>query len=175
MTAVVPPPGPPTPQGEAMVAELRWIHDMIRRDLGIALRLADEVTAGAPADEIRRGLTSLASQGPLWQLKINCLRYCRFVHAHHGIESASLFPALRAANPALGPVVDRLEADHRTVSDVLDAVEAEAAGLGGPDEPAVRGRLAAALRRLADELLPHLEYEEEHISGTLATFTGPTG
>ncbi|WP_181727288.1 hemerythrin domain-containing protein [Streptomyces sp. PT12] len=175
MTAVVPPPGPPTPGGEALVTELRWIHDMIRRDLGTVLRLADEVTAGASADEISRGLASLAAQGPLWQLKINCLRHCRFVHSHHGIESASLFPALRAANPALGPVIDRLEADHRTVSDVLDAVEAEAAGLGGPDEPAVRGRLAAALRRLADELLPHLEYEEEHISGTLATFEGPTG
>jgi hypothetical protein len=24
---------PPNPPGEALVAELRWVHDMIRRDL----------------------------------------------------------------------------------------------------------------------------------------------
>ncbi|WP_159001163.1 hemerythrin domain-containing protein [Streptomyces sp. SBT349] len=157
------------------MTELRWVHDMIRRDLGVVERLADRVAAGLPADEVRAGLRSLAAQGPLWQLKINCLRYCRFVHGHHGLESSMLFPALRRGNPALGPVIDRLEADHRRVSGLLDEVEAAAGGLGGPDEPAVRGRLVAALKGLAAELLPHLEYEEENISATLATLTGLPG
>jgi hypothetical protein len=58
----------------------------------------------------------------LWRLKVSCLRYCSHVHAHHGAEDVLLFPALRAADPTIGPVVDRLEADHVRVSDLLDVV-----------------------------------------------------
>jgi Hemerythrin HHE cation binding domain len=74
------------PAEEGLVGELKWVHAMIRQDLRTVRRLAAEVTAG-----------------PLWQLKVNCLRYCRFVHMHHHAESAFLFPRLRRSNPALGP------------------------------------------------------------------------
>ncbi len=82
-----------------------------------------------------------------------------------------LFPALREANPALNPVVDKLEADHAHVSDLLDEVEAASDKLGEAAEPAARERLVTALRTLSDDLLAHLQYEEEQISGTLATWT----
>jgi hypothetical protein len=161
----------PNPRGEAMVAELIWVHDMIRRDLTTVRRMADDVTDGAPAAEITAGIRSLAANGPLWHLKINCLRYCRFVHSHHSLESAMLFPELRRMNPALGPVVDRLEADHASVSVLLDDVGAAAQALGERDEPQARERLTGALQRLSTELLEHLDYEEEHISDTLRTWT----
>ena len=105
-------PNPPNPRGEAMVAELKWVHDMIRRDLRTVRRMAADVAAGQPAQEIEAAIRSLAAGGPLWQLKANCLQYCRFVHSHHHAESVMLFPGLRRANPALNPVVDKLEADH---------------------------------------------------------------
>ena len=159
----------PDPRGEAMVAELKWVHDMIRQDLAVIQRMAADTAAGEPADAIRRGLRSLASASPLWQLKAGCLQHCRFVHSHHTHESYLLFPALRAANPALNPVVDKLEADHRHVAKLLDEVEAAVQELGEPG-PA-RGRLIAALGTLSTGLLAHLAYEEEHISGTLRTFT----
>ena len=54
----------------------------------------------------------------------DCLRYCSHVHAHHGAEDALLFPVLRAADPSIGSVVDRLEADHARVSHLLHVVEA---------------------------------------------------
>jgi iron-sulfur cluster repair protein YtfE (RIC family) len=82
-----------------------------------------------------------------------------------------LFPALRESNPALNPVVDKLEADHAHVSDLLDEVEAASQQLGQAGEPAARGRLVTALRTLSDDLLAHLQYEEEQISGTLRTWT----
>ena len=103
-------PRPGNPRGEAMVAELKWVHDMIRRDLRTVRQMAADVTAGLPAAEIQARISSLAAGGPLWQLKINCLQYCRFVHSHHNAESIMLFPGLRRANPALNPVVDKLEA-----------------------------------------------------------------
>jgi hypothetical protein len=162
---------PPSPRGEALAAELRWVHDMIRRDLATVRRMAEEVTAGRPAAEVRAGLERLPRSGPLWQLKINCLHYCRFVHSHHSAESIMLFPELRRVNPALGPVVDKLEADHASVSGLLDEVDAAAQELGDHEDPAVRARLTRALQDLSTDLLAHLQYEEEHISDTLRSLT----
>jgi hypothetical protein len=157
--------------GEGLVKALTWVHDMIRRDLATVRRLAAEVVAGANADAVRADLATLATDGPLWHLRMNCLRYCSFVHGHHNAESAQLFPHLRRADPALNPVIDKLEADHSRVSDLLDAVDATARQLGRDDD--ARPALAEALDRLADDLLAHLRFEEERISDTLRTLTWP--
>jgi uncharacterized membrane protein YccC len=163
--------GRPNPRGEAMAAELKWVHDMIRHDLGVIRQMAADAEAGQPAGAIRGAIQSLASGSVVWQLKVSCLQHCRFVHSHHTHESMLLFPALRQSNPALNAVVDKLEADHTHISDLLDEVEAASDQLGQAGEPAVRERLATALRTLSDDLLAHLQYEEEHISGTLRTWT----
>src|ERR1019366_3983145 len=105
----------PSPQGEAMQAELRWMHDMIRRDLRTVRQLAADVAAGRPARGFWRGLISLAASGPLWQLKVNCLRY-RFVRSHHHGESTMLFPQLRRADPDVNPVGAKLADDSRDIS-----------------------------------------------------------
>jgi Hemerythrin HHE cation binding domain len=164
----LPDQGQPNPQGEAMVAELKWVHDMIRQDLAIVQQLAADTAAGQPPGAIRRGINALASASPVWQLKVGCLRHCRFVHSHHSHESYLLFPALRQANPALNPVVDKLQADHEHVAKLLDDVEAAAQEL---DEATSRDRLVQALGTLHTDLLDHLAYEEEHIAGTLRRFT----
>jgi hypothetical protein len=166
---------PSTSRGDALVEELKWVHDLIRRDLRTVRRLAEEAEAGAPAEAIQAGVRSLAAGGPLWTLRINCLRYCYFVHAHHTAESALLFPALRRANPALDPVVDRLEADHRGVAVLLDEIDEAARSLGGRDDPDARRGLVTALDALATDLLAHLDYEEEHVSPTLRTWSGWPG
>jgi hypothetical protein len=163
-----------SPRGEAMVAELRWVHDMIRQDLAVIRQLAADTAAGEPAGAIRRGIEALASASPVWQLKAGCLRHCRFVHSHHSHESYLLFPALRQANPALNPVVDKLQADHEHIATLLGDVEAATEHLttGELAEPgAARDRLIAALAALSTDLLAHLAYEEAEISGTLRTFT----
>jgi hypothetical protein len=160
--------GQPNPRGQAMVAELTWVHDMIRQDLAMVQQLAADTAAGEPASTIRRGIRALASASPIWQLKAGCLRHCRFVHSHHSHESHLLFPALRQANPALNPVVDKLQADHDHVSTLLDQVEAAVQELG---EGTARDRLIAALGALSTDLLAHLAFEEEHIASTLRTFT----
>jgi hypothetical protein len=170
---------PPTSRGEAMVAELKWVHDMVRRDLRTVRQLAAGVRDGMPAEQVAAGIRSLAAGGPLWQLKVNCLQYCRFVHSHHHAESVMLFPALRRINPALGPVVDKLEADHAEVSGLLDEVEAAVRELGQPgagDADSVRReRLTAALEALSEVLLAHLAYEEENVADTMRAMTGWPG
>lgn len=158
---------PETELGRALFEELLWIHSMIRRDLATVQRLAAHVATSMHAHEIAAEIKNLKRDGKLWQLKMGCLRYCRFVHSHHNLEDAAFFPALRAANPALNPVVDKLESDHRKVSDLLDAVEEGANVLTKIDSDAVRRSIADTLIVLAKRLLEHLDYEEENVGPTL--------
>jgi hypothetical protein len=155
-----------TEQGRALFEELLWVHGAIRRDLATVEELARDVLDGLPAEEARERIEGLKTGGPLWQLKVNCLRYCRFVHSHHNAEDALFFPSLRAANPEVGEVIDRLEAEHRSVSDLLDEVEAAAVDLDG-DEGATRARLSEGLVALSDQLLAHLSYEEREAGPTI--------
>ena len=133
--------------------------------------MAEQIPAGLPAPEIRAGIESLAANGPLWQLRVNCLHYCRFVHSHHSLETHAWFPALRAADPAMNPVVDKLETDHENVAGLLDEVDAAAAQLSDADSPAHRDRLVGALEQLEGDLLAHLDYEEEHTAAILRTWS----
>jgi hypothetical protein len=158
-----------------MVAELKWVHDMIRGDLRIVRRLAADAENGRPAGDIAAGIRSLAAAGPLWELRVNCFQYCQFVHHHHQAESALLFPELRRANPALGPVVDKLEADHAQVAVLLDDVTAAAGDLADDDTAGARQQLSAALQVLSAVLLAHLAYEEDNVADTMRGLPGWAG
>jgi hypothetical protein len=159
--------GPETDRGRAIFEELLWVHSIIRRDLAIVERLATDVDEGLPGEAVQNVLGELKAAGPLWQLKVNCLRYCSHVHAHHGAEDVLLFPALRAAEPSIGPVVDRLEADHARVSDLLDVVEAAARELTDTDGGDARRRVIDGLQDLHVHLLEHLDFEERQAGPTM--------
>ena len=163
---------PETEIGRALFEELLWIHGMIRRDLATVRQLAGDVATSMPAHEIAEEIKNLKRGGKLWQLKMGCLRYCRFVHSHHNLEDAAFFPSLRAANPALHPVVDKLEDDHRKVSDLLDAVEEGADILTKIDSDAVRRSIGDTLSVLSERLLEHLDYEELNVGPTLRRMDG---
>jgi iron-sulfur cluster repair protein YtfE (RIC family) len=150
-----------------MHRQLKLIHQMLRSDLSVCRHLAAEVAAGAPASTITEQITALQTRSPIWTLQVNCLYHCRVVHAHHGHEDADMFPALRRSNSELSAVVDKLEADHRAISDLLDAVEESAKELDDSAANPARGRLVEALGRLEADLLAHLAYEEESIASTM--------
>ncbi len=156
--------------GNVLLGQLKWVHSLVRSELQACRELAVDVANGAPVDHIRTKIESLQSRGPLFQLRVNCLYYCRFVHSHHGHEDAWLFPAVRKSAPELAAVVDKLEADHRRVSDLLDGVETAADHLGGPDDGTVRPLLVAGLDELSRHLLEHLAYEEEALAPVLGSW-----
>ncbi|MFK3983555.1 hemerythrin domain-containing protein [Micromonospora sp. NPDC050397] len=153
--------------GEHLVKELKWIHGVLRRDLNQLRQLADEIQRGSAPERVRSTVHSLQTRSPLWQLRTNCLTWCRLVHSHHGNEDVRLFPALRRANPALIPAVNRLQADHRRISDLLDQVTSLADLLSGDDRPETRKRLLLTLAEVRTVLLAHLDLEEATITPTL--------
>jgi hypothetical protein len=158
---------PVTEQGEALYQDLLWVHGLLRQDLAAVERLAVEVASGADAGEVVAGVRTLETTGPLWRLRASCLHYCRFVHHHHRLEDRALFPELRRVNPALSPLVDRLQEDHRRVAGLIESVETAVAALSAADEPMTRAAVAEALEALAAHLLVHLELEEASIVETL--------
>ena len=159
--------------GEALVQELLWVHDVIRRDLAIVRELADQVADGEPAAAVQERLHELETRGPLWQLKYGCLHWCRHVHGHHSFEDSAWFPGLRAANEELAPVVDRLQEEHRGVADLLGELEVAVVALDRTDTSETRGHVRDTLLRLSEFLLAHLAFEEEAITPTLLELTVP--
>lgn len=158
---------PETARGRSIYRLLLGVHAAIRSDLERVEELAEQAIHGLPAEELRQGLEDLKRDGMLWRLRIHCLYYCRFVHSHHGAEDYAFFPELRELNPDINPIVDRLEADHRRVSDDLDAVEAAANVLLEDVGQPARQAVADALHVLADRLLEHLDFEERTLETTV--------
>jgi hypothetical protein len=165
---------PPNLRGDNLLAQLIWVHDHIRRDLDAIKRVTEEIAGGAPAGDVRARIDELAAYNRVWTLRVNCVRYCKFVHMHHTFEDTGWFPTLRQMNPDLNPVIDKLEADHAEVSRYLDEVEDAARHLGDDEES--RAALAGSLAHLAEHLLAHLEYEETNLAPTLlSTDAWPPG
>ncbi|NUU18423.1 hemerythrin domain-containing protein [Cellulomonas humilata] len=158
---------PPT---NALIQELERVHDMLRHDLRACQDLADAARAGAPAAELRGAVDQLGRRSPHLRLGVDCMRFCGLVHAHHGGEDQTLFPLVRRDAPHLAPVVDRLEADHRVVSHLLDQIEAAVDRL---DLQADATRdVVEALDALSDHLLAHLTLEERALRPFLLSLDG---
>src|SRR2546425_10608795 len=137
MTVAVFEDRPETARGRMLYEMLLAVHALIRRDLDRVERLAAAVLDGLLADGVHEELEALKSNSMLWQFQVSCLRYCGFVHLHHHAEDRDFFDELEQTNPAITPVVERLRAEHRTVSDYLDAVEGAARALA--DEYSLAG------------------------------------
>jgi hypothetical protein len=158
---------PETVRGRITYKLLLSVHAAVRSELEQVERLSAEALGGLPAEQLTQQLDDLRQSSTLWRLRVDCLRYCYFVHSHHNAEDAVFFPELRESNPAIDPVIDRLEADHRRVSDRLDVVEAAAKALADDDGEPARKAVAEALQALGADLLAHLDYEEPNLEATI--------
>jgi iron-sulfur cluster repair protein YtfE (RIC family) len=156
-----------TPSEQAAGHHLVDIHDHLRGELDQLRGLVQQVTTGAlDAGAARSVIASMTMRQNNWTVGAYCASYCRLVTTHHSLEDQALFPRLRAADPRLAPVVDRLQEEHEVIHDVLERVDrALVAFVGGPDGA---GQLRDAVDLLSDTLLSHLSYEERELVEPLA-------
>jgi iron-sulfur cluster repair protein YtfE (RIC family) len=164
----------PDPDAEPLYAELLAVHSMLREGLAVVGQLAARTAAGQDAGAVAEDVAGLVADSALWRLRANCLYQCRFVHGHHSLEDALVFPAVRAAAPSLAAEVDRLVSDHVGIAAHLRAVEDAAHGLGD-GRPGERRRLVDALGTLETVLLDHLRREEELLRPVLRSMGSWTG
>src|SRR5215211_3684888 len=137
-------PAQSTPR-EGMFRELLYIHSLLRRDLQTVRRLADEARSGLSPQTILTEIRNLETNSPLWRLRFGCMHYCRFVHGHHTLEDAALFPMVRKHDPSLSKVIDRLEEDHLTVHHITERIAALADEVPTDVSGATREALVDAL------------------------------
>ena len=155
---------------EGMFRELLYVHTVLRRDLRTVRRLAEEARDGLSPETVLTEIRELQTTSPLWRLKFGCLSYCRFVHTHHTIEDAAVFPMIRRQDPSLRRMIDRLEEDHLTVHHITERIAAVADRVAADASRASRLELVAALNELEEHLLAHLDLEERAIGPLLSTW-----
>jgi hemerythrin-like domain-containing protein len=158
VSAAVPEPGG---SGAMLVA----IHDHLRHELAGLRRAAALLAEGRlPVGEVREQVRDSQLRRTFAQLGAFCQMYCRFVHGHHGIEDARMYPDLLAADPSLQPVIDELSADHVRIGGLLRTLDDELARTTGTEDTVAGARrVAAALEALAEALVEHLRVEEEQL------------
>jgi alkanesulfonate monooxygenase SsuD/methylene tetrahydromethanopterin reductase-like flavin-dependent oxidoreductase (luciferase family)/hemerythrin superfamily protein len=147
-------------------AHLVEIHDGLRAELAQLRDIVQQVMAGEEqAHRARNIINELTMRQNNWTLGAYCAQYCRFVTGHHTLEDRSIFPHLRRSDPALTPVIDKLEQDHVVIHDILEQLDDALVGLVSGDSGTAE--LQRVVERLSDDLLEHLSYEEEHLVGAL--------
>lgn len=150
---------------------LREIHDHLRHNTQLLRRLIEKASAGLVTQaEVAEATGDLAMVANFRRFGTLCGQHCQFVHGHHSIEDAYLFPALAAKAEAWKRVTDRLQAEHVVVHEILmrliDALELLAADPSRAHFDAAV-ELHDALERV---LLSHLGYEEEEIGDAIGYF-----
>lgn len=159
-----------TDEGRAVGAHLVEVHDMLRAELEKVRDVVTQVRTGVlDAGQARSEIATLTLRQNAWTMGAYCASYCRVVTGHHTLEDESVFPHLRDAEPALGPMLDRLADEHHVIHDVLERVDRAlvdvvrtGSGTAGYEA------LQEAVDGLTDTLLSHFAYEEEQLVEPLA-------
>ncbi|MDS0135828.1 MULTISPECIES: hemerythrin domain-containing protein [unclassified Amycolatopsis] len=157
-----------TPREQAGGTRLIEVHDYLRTELTRLRTLMAGVSTGAigPA-AARAGLHALALRPGGTPYAGHCRAFCRIVLLHHNREDTDVFPRLRAFDPRLGPVVDRLEEEHEALHGLVERIDRTLVA-----EPLDGSALRAAVDLLTDALLSHLSYEEHELVEPLARLWG---
>jgi hypothetical protein len=149
----------PAPDRVAALSEqLIHVHQELRERLA---SLRQEAADGAG---LRGAHTAIGED-----LLSHCLSFCAAIQAHHTGEDSQLLPALRAAVPELGPVIDHLSEDHALVAAILRQVRELVTPGKVPSRPEA---LVRELDGLVAILESHFGYEERRIAKALDTM-GP--
>ncbi|MEV0333504.1 hemerythrin domain-containing protein [Nocardia sp. NPDC050717] len=135
------------PAGPADTRVMGIVHSALRRDLGRAHAVLAEWPY--PFDDQRHAVADHL----VWMMD--------FLHHHHDSEDEHLYPIVRARNPAVQPLLDRMDADHRSILPAMAAVTSTATDYRRSAD--AREALLGALEDLRALLFPHLEREEERM------------
>ncbi|WP_261561802.1 LLM class flavin-dependent oxidoreductase [Frankia tisae] len=171
------PVGPPAPEGhvyspraQAVGHHLVDVHDNLRQELANVRDVIGQVIQGTLAvGDARSMINMMTLRQNDWTLGAYCASYCRVVTQHHALEDAQIFPHLRRSDADLAPVIDRLEAEHLVIHEVLEGVDTALVRIiGRSGQPDDLTELQEAVDVLTDTLLSHLSYEEREILEPLA-------
>ncbi|MDX3853449.1 hemerythrin domain-containing protein [Streptomyces sp. AK02-01A] len=157
-------PSAPYPGGTG--ARLIRIHAGLRQEMAQIQDAVAQIAIGASDPAAARSLiNSLTLRQNYWTLGSFCAAYCRTLTTHHTIEDQVMFPELEARQASLGPVVQRLEAEHEVIAEALTALDKALVALVRGD--ATIEDVQSRTDLLDRILISHLDYEEAELVGPL--------
>jgi hemerythrin-like domain-containing protein len=169
---------PPPPVIEGVTADqrdagnhLRDIHDYLRSNLEVIGTLIERASAGEVDPQVVRDTVENTALVANYRRFGNvCGQYCQLIHKHHTIEDRALFPALTSRSPALKAVVERLEAEHVHVHQLVEMLVEAIIALNEQPDRAHFDSTVDIFRALEKLLLSHFRYEEDAIIDALGYY-----
>ncbi|OLZ53847.1 hypothetical protein BS329_13480 [Amycolatopsis coloradensis] len=166
-----------SPQATLEIGEVPHAARAVPFEGGIALHPLeiDAARGRAIADqllvhhgELRKALAAARAEldgAPPWERPVlhrellgNCVTFCNGLRMHHLREDGA-FTAIERAHPGLAPALNRLRAEHETVSRALLALDDLLQGRGEFESAALREEF----ERVAKGLEEHFAYEEANL------------
>lgn len=156
-----------TAHGSRVGHHLVDVHDHYRGELWELRDMLERVAQGAvTAGQARSQLNALALRANNWAFGGLCQRQCVALVEHHLSEDGTIFPHLRRRQRSLQPVLDRLDAEHHAIGEVLEDIDAALVHLA--QNPAELNPITEAVDLLTDTMLSHFAYEERELIAPLA-------
>ncbi len=168
-------PSGPAPEPDRLYSDVEQaqgrhlidVHDALRRELTQLRDVIEQVAGGALDPQAARDhLAAMTIRQNSWTVGTFCMQYCRAVSGHHTLEDVSVFPHLKAREPALRPVLDCLLAEHEVIAASLERIDRALARF--ITDPTAFADVRTAVDAMSDALLSHLSYEERELIEPLA-------
>jgi hemerythrin-like domain-containing protein len=99
--------------------------------------------------------------------------YDAVLHEHHHNEDDGAFPALLAVRPDLGPLVKRLEDDHRHLIPLLQKVGASVTAFEHQPDASHQQAVHDGIVEVRDLFFPHLDTEDAQVIPAIAESIPP--
>ncbi|MBA4799917.1 MAG: hemerythrin domain-containing protein [Rhizobiales bacterium] len=172
------PKAPPVPEATDVHRyqgrQLAQIHSHHLREMAqIGAILARIETGGAPPEHLRQIVLSLDMAENFQAFGSLCGRECHVLKFHHDIESADMFPRLKAAGGGrFGAVVAKLMAEHEVVHELIVRLARAAEALA--DAPTEANFILAGktFRKLEAVVRSHFGYEETELEEAIGYYLG---
>ena len=140
-------------------SDMPALHAVFRKSLGAAPGLI----GGTPADDIGRS----AIVGTYYD---NVLR---LLHAHHGGEDELVWPKLLERCPDEAEMVSEIAGQHEVVGKLMDVTMTQLQQWSGSASERDAATLIGLMGQLNDNLITHLDAEEEFVLPLCARFITP--
>ncbi|MEO3869243.1 LLM class flavin-dependent oxidoreductase [Nonomuraea sp. B12E4] len=163
-----------TPEQQRYALRLVAVHDGYRQEMRQVQDAIDQVAADAAAGRAPHTAAGrvapgaghspagrLATRQNHWTLGTLCATFRRLLTVHHTAQDESVFPALLEHDPALAPVIKKLQQEHELIAELLARLDGACVAL--LSDPAGIDRVRAGAERLATVLSSHFAYEEEEL------------
>jgi Hemerythrin HHE cation binding domain len=160
-----------TPQQRRHGQRLSLFHAMHLREMSRVNRAMEQVFAGnGSAEELLTTITSMQMVSNMRQFGNLCGATCEMLTGHHSIEDHYLFPRLKGFSDGLNKVVERLQAEHLVIHDLLVNLESAAIALINAPASANAKSLRAAFAQLEGFVKSHFGYEQTELEEALGFY-----